>query len=216
MRLSLAFDSRRNVGDPATAGSGRAARDGALGVKRTFSFNIRRAILQGRTMVQLMNSIPFRRVNIVGAPGSGTTTLGHALCARLGFSFADADCFYWKPTVPPFKEKFDPEVRLKMLLAEVTSSRASIVSGSVCGWGSELEDAFDLVIFLSLPTELRLQRIEAFMAWAAQYEKGGAGRSRTRREAWLESRRCRVLRFDQDQAVDDRVQQIIDSTTLTS
>ena len=170
-----------------------------------------------------MTSIPFRCINIVGAPGSGTTTLGRALSATLGFEFVDADSFYWKDTVPPFKEKVETKVRLEMILAEVASSEASIISGSVCGWGSELEDAFDMVIFLSLPTELRLQRIEArelslfgradpaFMAWAAQYEKGELpGRSRARHEAWLESRRCPVLRFEHDQSVDERVQQIID------
>lgn len=175
-----------------------------------------------------MNSAPYRRINVVGAPGSGTTTLGRALSARLGFSFADADSFYWKPTVPPFKEKYDSDVRLTMLLGELGASHASIVSGSVCSWGSELEDSFDLVIFLSLPTELRLQRIEAreislfggadaaFLAWAAQYEEGKLpGRSRARHEAWLESRWCRVLRFEDDQAVDVRVEQITESISGT-
>ncbi|WP_438394931.1 AAA family ATPase [Caballeronia sp. DA-9] len=170
-----------------------------------------------------MNIVQYRRINVVGAPGSGTTTLGRALSVQLGFSFADADSFYWKPTVPPFKEKFDPEVRLEMLLAELASSNASIVSGSVCGWGRELEDAFDLVIFLSLPTDLRLRRIEAreislfgradpeFIAWSAQYEQGELpGRSRARHEAWLKSRQCRVLRFEQDQAIEDRVQKVIE------
>lgn len=173
-----------------------------------------------------MNSAPYRRINVVGAPGSGTTTLGRALSAQLGFSFADADSFYWKPTVPPFKEKYDPEARLNMLRAELAASHASIVSGSVCGWGSELEDAFDLVIFLSLPTDLRLQRIEAreislfgradpaFLAWSAQYEQGELpGRSRARHEAWLKSRRCRVLRFEQDQSIEERVQEIIELTS---
>jgi hypothetical protein len=136
----------------------------------------------------------------------------------------DADSFYWKPTVPPFKEKYDSDARLTMLLGELGASHASIVSGSVCGWGAELEDSFDLVIFLSLPTELRLQRIEAreislfggadpaFLAWAAQYEEGQLpGRSRARHEAWIESRPCRVLRFEEDQAVDARAEQIVES-----
>jgi uridine kinase len=170
-----------------------------------------------------MNTAPYRRINVVGAPGSGSTTLGRALSVQLGFSFADADSFYWKPSVPPFKEKFDPDVRLGMLLAKLASSDASVVSGSVCGWGSELEDAFDLVIFLSLPTDLRLRRIEAreialfgradpaFMAWSAQYEQGELpGRSRARHEAWLRSRHCRVLRFEQDQAIEDRVKEVIE------
>lgn len=54
-----------------------------------------------------MTGFSYRRINIVGAPGSGTTTLGRALATQLGFVFADADDFYWKPTTPPFQEKFD-------------------------------------------------------------------------------------------------------------
>lgn len=168
-----------------------------------------------------MARFPYRHINIVGAPGSGTTTLGRALAARLGLGFADADDFYWKPTSPPFQEKFDIDLRLKMVLSHLQQFDGAVVSGSVCGWGAELEDGFDLVIFLSLPTPLRLQRIEAretalfgganpaFLAWAAQYDEGRlAGRSRARHEAWLASRKCRVLRFETDQGVAQRIEQI--------
>jgi adenylate kinase family enzyme len=172
-----------------------------------------------------MKCVQYRRINIVGAPGSGTTTLGRALSARIGYHFADADSFYWKASVPPFREKYDPDIRLARLLAELAASQASIVAGSVCGWGEELESSFDLAIFLSLPTELRLKRIvaremslfgradPAFLEWAAQYDEGRLpGRSRARHEAWLESRQCRVLRFEGDQDIDDRVREIVEVT----
>jgi adenylate kinase family enzyme len=42
------------------------------------------------------------RVLITGASGSGTTTLGRALAARLGFAFLDADDYYWLPSDLPF------------------------------------------------------------------------------------------------------------------
>jgi adenylate kinase family enzyme len=173
------------------------------------------------TPLESMKGVLYRRINIVGAPGSGTTTLGRALSARVGYHFADADSFYWKDSVPPFREKFDPDIRLARLLAELAASQPSIVAGSVCGWGEELEDSFDLVIFLSLSTELRLKRImaremslfgrvdPAFLKWAKQYDQGRLpGRSRAKHEAWLESRRCRVLRFEGDQDIDERVREI--------
>jgi len=82
---------------------------------------------------------------------------------------------------------------------------------------------------VSLPTELRLQRIEAreislfggadptFLAWAAQYEEGRLpGRSRARHEAWLESHLCRVLRFEEDQPIDARVEQIVESISRSA
>jgi hypothetical protein len=175
------------------------------------------------TSPRFMNSFAYRRINIVGASGSGTTTLGRALATRLGLKFSDADRFDWKPTLLPFTAKYDPDARLTMLLAELEAFPASIVAGSVCGWGAELENGFDLVIFLSLPTKLRLQRIEArdvslfgavdpgHLARAAQYEEGKLpGHNRMRHEAWLLNRPCRVLRFEEDQAVDARVEHIIE------
>jgi adenylate kinase family enzyme len=42
------------------------------------------------------------RVHIVGASGSGTTTLGKALAARAGCAHLDTDEFFWMPTEPPF------------------------------------------------------------------------------------------------------------------
>ncbi|WP_050464784.1 P-loop NTPase family protein [Herbaspirillum autotrophicum] len=169
-----------------------------------------------------MNSFQYSCINIVGAPGSGTTTRGHALASRLNIHFEDADGFYWKPSNPPFSEKYDPGVRLTMLLESISGYNSSVIAGSVCGWGTALEESFDLVVFFSLPTALRLQRIEAreialfckanpeFLAWAAQYDEGRLpGRSRARHEAWLASRRCPVLMLESDQTVDDRVEEVI-------
>ena len=176
-----------------------------------------------------VTSFPYQRINIVGAPGSGTSTLGRALATRIGFGFADADDFYWKPTTPPFQEKFDPDLRLKMILSHLKGLDGTVVSGSVCGWGSDLEDSFDLVVFLAVPTALRLQRIEArekslfgsanpeFLAWAAQYDEGRLpGRSRLRHEAWLAARQCQVLRFEGDAGIDQRIDQIIEFATQPS
>jgi hypothetical protein len=83
-----------------------------------------------------------------------------------------------------------------------------VVSGSIYGWGAEVEDAFDLVVFLRAPVEVRVARLrerelgrlgrvdEAFIAWAAQYDVGEMpGRSLARDLTWLESRNCPVLRL---------------------
>src|SRR5690606_15292068 len=112
-------------------------------------------------------------------------------------------------------------------LSHLNGFNGSVTSGSACGWGSALEDAFDLVVFLVLPTPVRLQRIEAreqslfgganpeFLAWAAQYDEGKLpGRSRPRHEAWLATRQCRILRFEDDVSVDQRIGQIIELATI--
>lgn len=41
-------------------------------------------------------------IHIFGASGSGTSTLGRAVAAGLGWRFLDTDDFFWLPTDPPF------------------------------------------------------------------------------------------------------------------
>lgn len=65
-----------------------------------------------------------------------------------------------------------------MLLAELERSNRVVVSGHVGRWGQQIEDAFDLVVFLYLPAEIRIERLRrreterfgqadpAFLEWA--------------------------------------------------
>jgi adenylate kinase family enzyme len=166
----------------------------------------------------------FRRLHIVGASGSGTTTLGQALATALGYRPFDADHYYWLPTQPPFKEKRDPAERLRFILNDLSSCDRSIVSGSVVGWGEELESGFDLIVFLSIPRELRLARLrsrellrsgfinEEFITWAAGYDDDlpqPVTRNRRRHEAWLAARTCSILRLDGDLTVPERVAEVL-------
>jgi hypothetical protein len=158
------------------------------------------------------------RIHITGASGSGTSTLAAALAHTLGGRQIDADDFYWLPTTPPFQAKRDPAERLALLMAEVESCSRPIVSGSIVGWGADIEDAFDLIVFLYLDAAVRVQRLRdremralghadpAFLAWAAQYDEGPpVGRSLAKHRAWLAARRCPVLELHGDLSVAERV-----------
>jgi adenylate kinase family enzyme len=41
-----------------------------------------------------------RRIHLMGASGSGVTTLGRALAARLALPHHDSDDYFWLPTAP--------------------------------------------------------------------------------------------------------------------
>jgi hypothetical protein len=45
----------------------------------------------------------FRRIHIVGASGSGTTSLASAIAAQCGHRHLDTDDFFWMPTSPPYR-----------------------------------------------------------------------------------------------------------------
>jgi adenylate kinase family enzyme len=156
------------------------------------------------------------RILVTGAAGSGTSTLGRAVAAAIDASFVDADDLYWLPTHPPFKEKRDPDHRAALLRERLTTAGPVVVAGSIYGWGAELEDAFDLVVFLFAPAPVRVERLrkrelqqlgrvdEAFIAWAAQYDEGTLpGRSLARHLAWLDSRPCPVLRLSGTDSIEN-------------
>lgn len=157
------------------------------------------------------------RIHVTGASGSGTTTLGRALADALGCTHLDTDDYYWLPTTPPYQEKRGPAQRVAMLAVDLRPSDV-VLSGSIGSWGAAVEDVFDLVVFLYLPVELRLARLQqrevarygaadpVFLEWAAQYDEGPPeGRSLAKHNAWLAQRTCRVLRLEGDLTVEERV-----------
>ena len=161
------------------------------------------------------------RVLILGASGTGTTTLGCVLGDSLSFSVFDTDDYYWLPSTPPFQRKQDPAIRLAKICQDLEFASPAIISGSILNWGLELEDSLSLIVFLTVPSALRIARLEAremrlygkvdqeFLAWAAQYDDGKmSGRSREKHEQWLSQRACPVLRIEGDTSTVDRVARV--------
>lgn len=172
------------------------------------------------------------RIHILGASGSGTSTLGRALAAALDAPFLDVDDFYWVKTDPPYRTARPHDERRAALAAAVAGRPAWILSGSMMGWGDLLIPTLDLAVYLTIPQELRLARLrarehahfgarlapggdmhadhQAFMAWAARYDDGGLDqRSRASHAEWMELLACPVLRIDGDVATEDRVRRVM-------
>lgn len=169
------------------------------------------------------------RLHILGASGSGTSTLGKALCARHGGTHVDTDDVFWLKTDPPFTDIRPREERVALMRRKLERAENWIVSGSMCGWGDVFIPRFDLVVFLLVPTEIRLKRLTEresrrhgpegiepggrmhdafieFMAWTAQYDNGAPTmRSRALHEQWLARLPCPVLRIEGAPAVEKSV-----------
>ena len=159
------------------------------------------------------------RIHVTGASGTGVTTLGIALATRLRVPHFDTDDFYWLPTNPPFTAKRPAAERITLLSERLASRAGWVLSGSALKWGEPLEPLYDLIIFLTLNPQVRMDRIRrrefarygdriepggdmaeissAFLAWAAAYDTAGEGqRSRVAHEAWLAASTIRVIRLD--------------------
>jgi adenylate kinase family enzyme len=100
------------------------------------------------------------RVHILGASGSGTTTLATALSTRFGFAHLDTDDYFWEPTIPRFQRPRQRPDRQALLGAALDAHARWVLSGSLCGWGDIFIPRFDLVIFLWVPAAIRLARLQ--------------------------------------------------------
>ncbi len=173
------------------------------------------------------------RVHVLGAAGSGTTTLGRAVADQLGCLHVDNDTYFWLPTDPPFQQTRDREERVALLGADLERHDAWVLSGSVCGWGDVFIPLFDLVVFLWVPPATRLARLMArerhlfgdealapggwmhdtnrkFMAWAAEYDTGDLSmRSLQRHEQWMRALPCPVLRLEGERSVEEHLHEVI-------
>jgi adenylate kinase family enzyme len=78
------------------------------------------------------------RIHLLGASGSGTTTLGMALSERFGGVQLDTDDYFWEPPAPPFQRPRDRYDRQLLLTAALDVPPRWVLSGSLCGWGTSL------------------------------------------------------------------------------
>lgn len=172
------------------------------------------------------------RIHILGASGSGTTSLAARMPTRYGHRHLDTDDFFWMRTIPPYREKRPPVERLALLRQAMFEARAWVLSGSLCGWGDPLIPEFELVVFLSVPTPVRLARLHPreierygadaiapggqrhklhveFLDWAGRYDTGGVEmRSRALHETWLATVSCPVIRLEGDLSAREQLEQI--------
>ena len=183
------------------------------------------------------------RIHIVGASGSGTTSLAVEIARRYGYRHLGTDDYYWLRTVPPYREKRPEEERLALLRQAFSESKSWVLSGSLCGWGDPLISEFELVVFLVVPTPVRLARLlvrerarygqqaiasggelhgahAEFLDWAGRYDTGGVEmRSRVLHEAWLATVSCPVMRLEGDLSADEQLRQLqtsLEAGLLTS
>jgi hypothetical protein len=168
------------------------------------------------------------RIHILGASGSGTSTLGTAIARRLGISHTDADSLYWVPTNPPYTTPRLPDDRQALLLRTLPVTGHWVFSGAATKWAAPLEPYYDLVVFLMLDPAVRMVRLRrreaarfgarilpggdmtainaAFIAWAEAYDTAGSlRRGLMMHEAWLLDQPAPVLRLDSQAPVEELV-----------
>ena len=176
-----------------------------------------------------------KHIHVFGASGAGTTTIAKNISTQLGYKHLDSDNYFWLPTDNPFTIERESSECLKMMDKDLSQNDKWVLSGSIASWGNILVPYFDLVIFVYVPTEIRLERLkkreherygnevndggsrhketQEFLAWAAAYDDGSRdGRSLPKHEKWLENISCPILRItniDFDTSIEAVMQAIV-------
>ncbi|MCR6095231.1 hypothetical protein HXA31_12655 [Salipaludibacillus agaradhaerens] len=170
------------------------------------------------------------KINIIGASGAGTTTLGSSLSKVLPHTHFDSDNYFWETK---FTKQRDVAESIRRLEKDVSLSESWILSGGVLGWGDNFKSYFDLVIFLWIPQDIRLERLKqrefqrygheilaggskfeqskAFLEWASLYDSAGMEvKSKMLHEHWMADLSCPVLKIEGDYSVNERVDMVLD------
>lgn len=173
------------------------------------------------------------RVAVLGASGTGKSTLASALAERLGVPAFDADDYYHLPTDPPYQRQRAPEERRALLERDLSQQPGWVLSGGALLWQPPPRIAPTLLVFLHVPDEARIARLvrrerarfgarldpggdmeathREFLEWTRGYEDGTAEGTSTRplHEAYLSSATCPVLRIEGDVAADDALHRVL-------
>lgn len=174
------------------------------------------------------------RIHIFGASGSGVTTLGNSLSSTLAIEYFDSDDFFWLTSPIPFTHKRDPEIRNVIISEKLSATDQWIFGGSIIHWGVDIFPVFDLVIFLYLPPQIRLERLrkreherygneiiinperkikfEEFMNWAKDYDydTGIANRTLNAHREWLSTLQSPVLELSGDDDIQQKIEIILE------
>lgn len=174
-----------------------------------------------------------KRIHIFGASGSGTTSIGKAVCNELGYRHFDSDDYLWLPTAEPYTVMRSPEEYIGLINADLTSNESWILSGHVShGLADVLLPLYELVVFVRVPHDIRMERIknreferfgdeifpggkryehsQEFLEWAAGYETETGRRSLQAHEKWLASVKCPILKITND-SFEESVKKLLDS-----
>ncbi len=172
------------------------------------------------------------RIHILGAAGSGTTTLGKELESRFSFKHYDTDDYFWLLPKLSFTQPRERAERQQLLMKDLKDSDKWVLSGSLTGWGDIFIPFFDAVIYLWIPKEIRMARLlerekkrysseimpggsryhqfKEFMNWAEKYDDAGKDmRSKKLHEEWLSKLKCPVIRIEEDISTEERINKIL-------
>lgn len=158
---------------------------------------------------------------VCGLNGAGKSTLGRALADRLNYRFIDNEDLYFPKTDPDYMyaaERTREEVE-ELLLSEIRA-HGNFVFTSVKGNYEKALPFFDLAVLVSVPREIRLQRVKerSFLKFGERALLGGdlyehergffeliSSRAENTVEEWVKTFNGQVIRIDGTKPINENI-----------
>jgi adenylate kinase family enzyme len=176
------------------------------------------------------------KIQVIGASGTGKSTLCKYISDKTGVYWIETDRYLWKDDA--FTENYPIEERLRMYSDDIGTHRDYIVSGSVHFWNPEGFKDRELLVLLKLDEETRMKRLcdreffrygesmlpggdhyratREFLEWCETYISGDeyASTSLACHMRLLREAACRTLILDANLPVDVLCKQVLDTDIM--
>ena len=148
---------------------------------------------------------------VFGTNGSGKTTLGRELARFLNFNHIDHEKYAFNESEIPYTNPRSGEECIDMMLADIEKHGSFVISAVTGDFGKKIVQLYKLAVFMSVPHELRIERIKQreIERYGNRVLEGGdmyeqtqkfydfiATRPLARIEKWAESLICPIIHMD--------------------
>lgn len=97
------------------------------------------------------------KIQIIGGSGTGKSTLGKYISEKEQIKWIDTDNYLWKDNF--FTENFKVEERKEMYQRDMATYNEYVASGSIFSWDPDGFRNRDLLVFLFLDENVRMERL---------------------------------------------------------
>ena len=164
---------------------------------------------------------------ICGLNGTGKSTLGKALAEMLQFYFIDHEDLYF-PEMGLDDRYASPHTREEAetrLFSEIQAHENFIFASVKGDYGEAVYPFFQYAVYLQVPKEIRLQRVEnrSYQQFGNRMDSGGdlhdqeerffqfvASRAENTVEEWLPCLNCPIIRIDGTKPIEENVHLILE------
>ncbi|MDF2538956.1 MAG: hypothetical protein K0S76_1977 [Herbinix sp.] len=160
---------------------------------------------------------------LLGANGTGKSTLGRELALVLNYAHFDVEDYWFYKTEIPYTAIRPQKERNKTLLSDMKKNGSFVVSGDISGWDDGFLTIFDLAVVLTAPTEIRMKRIEnrEYARWGDRVRECGDMYESHRKFKEFAAKRdvslleqsagkylCPILRIDGTKTLNEKIEEI--------